>query len=168
MVSEGCCPNSAPRLDCFHVELTLAREGVANQFPFDQIETVVNGSAGEILESRSGTEVIFADSNDGRIRVESLDDRVLYHGHLSDERSAQELISHFGRALSFSIGSARCQSVEPYGVSGISTFPNRQLQVRRSALPCELKGHSGVTHISVLVSTNFFNTVVSSIILKAA
>ena len=102
MIPEGCCPNSATGLNCLHVELTLAREGVADQFPSDQVEAMVNGSAGEILKSRSGTELIFADSDDGRVRVESLDNRVSYDGHLSvsalvgiPTSTRQKLISGF-------------------------------------------------------------------------
>lgn len=95
---------------------------MADQSPLDQVEAVVDGSAGEALKGRSGAEVIFADSDNGWIRVEPLDYWVVYDGHLSDEAAlafiswctderSTEIDQPFYRALSRLLGTTRCGAV---------------------------------------------------------
>lgn len=76
MIPEGGGPYTASRLWGLDVQLALPCEGMAYQFPFDEIPAVVDWRAREELKCRGRAEVILAHANDGRVGIEAREDRV--------------------------------------------------------------------------------------------
>jgi hypothetical protein len=63
------------------IQLRPPIEGMSNEFPVDQVPTVIDGHTGEELEGRSRDEVVVSGSADGGIGVESGQDGVTVGSH---------------------------------------------------------------------------------------
>ena len=81
MIADGDSPDSSSGLDCFDVQLAFPGETMTDQGPVYQVGAMIDRSSGEVLESRGGAEVIFANSDDGRVGIEARDDWILDRSH---------------------------------------------------------------------------------------